>query len=91
MKIDIGDLCTHCGRDTSFQSGNGLFVNRIPSETDEQSGYMCPDCQYNDLDYCVECDNCSELTLEYDSIDQDTPVICPDCIAKEGESMEQHA
>ena len=30
--IDIGDLCTHCGRDTSF--GNGLFVNRIPSGSD---------------------------------------------------------
>ena len=100
MKIYIGDLCTHCGRDTSFGSvdENGekllLYVNRIPSDTDgtltlqdgsisvEVVGYMCPACQYNDLDYCVECDECSELTLEYDSIDQDTPVICPDCIAK---------
>ena len=32
MKIDIGDLCTYCGKDTSF--GSGLFVNRIPSGTD---------------------------------------------------------
>ena len=38
--VNIGDLCTHCGRDTSFGSrdSNGekllLFVNRIPSFTD---------------------------------------------------------
>ena len=58
---DIGDRCTHCGRDTSFGSGNLLFVNRIPSETDavlvlsgcdediefniNVEGYMCPECQ----------------------------------------------
>lgn len=29
IKVDIGDLCTHCGRDTSL--GSGLFVGRIPS------------------------------------------------------------
>ena len=39
---DIGDKCTHCGKDTSF--GSGLFVNRIPSTTDEETGYMCPEC-----------------------------------------------
>ena len=39
MKIDIGNLCTHCGRDTSFGSvdENGekllLYVNRIPSDS----------------------------------------------------------
>lgn len=32
MTLDIGDLCTNCGRDTSF--GTGLFVNRIPSSAD---------------------------------------------------------
>ena len=58
---DIGDRCTHCGRDTSFGSGNHLFVNRIPSETNAElvlsgcdedikfnisvEGYMCPECQ----------------------------------------------
>ena len=31
MEIDIGDLCTHCGRDTSLGL---LFVNRIPSGAD---------------------------------------------------------
>ena len=32
IKVDIGNLCTHCSRDTSF--GSGLFVDRIPSSTD---------------------------------------------------------
>jgi len=57
MEVDIGDRCTHCGRDTSF--GSGLFVNRIPSGGFAAmlvldigieipvtvDGYMCPDCQ----------------------------------------------
>ena len=59
MGIDIGDLCTHCGQDTSF--GTGLFVNRIPSGADARmvldggpddvyldvmlEGYLCPECQ----------------------------------------------
>jgi hypothetical protein len=40
ITVDIGDRCTHCGRDTSFGSvdDNGekllLFVNRIPSGAD---------------------------------------------------------
>ena len=34
IEIDIGDLCTHCGRDTSPNSGNLLWVNRIPSGGD---------------------------------------------------------
>ena len=33
-KVDIGDLCTHCGRDTSFGSDELLFVNRIRSGAD---------------------------------------------------------
>ena len=67
--IDIGDLCTHCGQDTSF--GSGLFVNRIPSSTDTENGYMCADCQ------SVECDQCGKLTLDYD-IDN-SEIICSDC------------
>jgi hypothetical protein len=34
LTVDIGNLCTSCGRDTSF--GKGLFVNRIPSGSDAQ-------------------------------------------------------
>lgn len=69
MAIDIGDLCTHCDRDTSL--GNGLFVNRIPSGTDTAEGYMCVDCQ------CVECDQCGKLTLDYDI--ENSEIICSDC------------
>ena len=61
MEINIKDLCTYCGRDTSFNSG--LFVNRIPSGTDGRlilaggndvtidvtlDGWMCPECQQVD-------------------------------------------
>jgi len=34
MVIDIGNLCTGCGKDTAFGSGDQLFVNRIPSYAD---------------------------------------------------------
>ena len=56
--LKIGDKCTHCGEDTSWQSGK--FVNRIPSYADADQasewlsywdmydavdGYMCASCQ----------------------------------------------
>ena len=93
MEINIGDMCTHCGRDTSFGSGNGLFVNRIPSGADGRlvldggddvtidvtlEGYMCPECQQ------IECDKCGEMTLDYRIEDSETPqIICSDCDEKE--------
>jgi hypothetical protein len=57
MDINIGNMCTHCGRDTG--AGSGLFVNRIPSSYDWYvgdgvhdkafcvwvDGWMCADCQ----------------------------------------------
>ena len=61
MEIDIGNLCTHCGKDTSF--GTGLFVNRVPSGAEGRlildggddvtidvtlEGYMCPECLKED-------------------------------------------
>lgn len=79
MMVDIGDRCTHCGRDTSFGSvdENGekllLFVNRIPSDTDEHSGYMCAECQQ------VECDLCGEMTLDYSL--ETGQVVCGECEA----------
>lgn len=89
MKININDLCTHCGIDTSFKANNGMFVNRIPSDSDgtltlqdgsisvNVEGYMCPGCQ------SIECDECGELTLEYEFIDQEIPIqLCPDCMEK---------
>ena len=50
--VDIGDLCIDCyakgiHKDT-FKEG---FVNRIPAETDEYSGYMCGPCADESSDY----------------------------------------
>lgn len=57
VTLDIGDRCTHCGRETGF--GTGLFVDRIPSCTDSDNasewledweridyldGYLCREC-----------------------------------------------
>ena len=69
--VDIGDNCTHCGKDTSF--GTGSFVNRIPSTTDTQEGYMCPDCQ------AVECDTCNQKSLDYWMTDGGS-IVCESCI-----------
>ena len=87
IEINIGDLCTHCGRDTSSDSEESLFVNRIPSGADGKlilanapedyyldvalTGYMCADCQ------SVECDKCGNKVLHY-SI-RELKIICTDC------------
>ena len=39
ISIDIGELCTHCGKDTAFNSGELLRVNRISSEADAHLRY----------------------------------------------------
>ena len=85
LVIDIGDRCTHCGRDTAFGSGELLFVNRIPSGADgrlilaggddvtidvDLNGWMCAECQQ------VECDHCGKMTLDYTL---DDTIICADC------------
>ena len=90
MNIDIGDLCTHCGKDTSLGSGELLFVNRIPSVADGKlelaggeevtidvtiDGYMCVNCQL------IQCDMCDGMVLEYDLTNGD--VVCMDCFGKE--------
>lgn len=82
IAINIGDLCTHCGRDTS----ESMFVNRIPSGADGTltlaggfvvdievtiNGYMCVDCQK------VQCDECYKEVLDY-NID-DGQIICTEC------------
>jgi len=57
-KKDIGNLCTHCHRDTSF--GSGLFVNRVPSESETERGYMCSDCLMYECDRCEQLIGCDE-------------------------------
>jgi hypothetical protein len=59
--LDIGDKCTHCGRDTA--GGSGLWVDRIPAYADSVSaeswldgyekvqyieGYLCRECLEED-------------------------------------------
>lgn len=87
INIDIGDLCTHCGRDTAFGSGNVLFVDRCDSGSDavlvlgDQSfnisvdGYLCRDCRV------MDCDICSAEVLDDYVLDGRT--MCLDCHDKE--------
>ena len=70
MKTNINDLCTSCHKDTSV--GSGRFVKRIPTESDDEIGYMCAQCQ------SIECDNCQELTLEY-IMTECGSVFCEEC------------
>jgi len=91
MEIDIGDLCTHCGRDTSFGSGELLFVNRIPSGADGtlifngggDIGIPTVKIEVVLNGYmCVDCqkvpcDKCYKEVLDY-QID-DGQIICSDC------------
>ena len=44
------DACVHCQRSTAFNSGNGLFVNRIPTD----DGWACAECAG------FECDECEQ-------------------------------
>ncbi len=67
---DIGNLCTNCHKDTSF--GSGRFVNRIPSTTDTEEGYMCANCQ------SIECDKCDDISLEYEIVDG--KILCGNCL-----------
>ena len=66
---DLGNLCIDCKEDTSF--GSGKFVNRIPADDGEVSGFMCADCQM------VECDSCEQKVYEYSTSEQGW--FCEDC------------
>ena len=68
--IDIGNMCVHCRRDTSF--GSGRFVNRYPvfglyneELKREEDGYCCADCEQkwyeeNNDDYLTNYNNADE-------------------------------
>lgn len=68
--VNIGDLCTHCLRDTA--PGTDLFADRIPSGSEwsvttgladditvDVNGWMCVDC------YSLRCSVCDEPTADY--------------------------
>lgn len=50
MRIDLGELCVHCGNSTAF--GSGRFVDRYPvfwlqrdGDGIEYTGYCCNECE----------------------------------------------
>jgi hypothetical protein len=98
MEIDIGDLCTHCGRDTSFgwylsaqePPGKLLFANRIPSGTD---GTLVLAGSWDEVKLevevtgymCAECQSveCDECGNKVlDYQIDDGQIICSDCEVK---------
>ena len=88
ITVDIGDLCTHCGKDTAFGSGDLVWVDRCPSDYDAKlvfadkefdvtiQGYLCVSCR------SMDCDLCGVSVL--DDYILDGRVICLDCANKEG-------
>ena len=87
MKIDMGELCTHCGEDTLELASSGM---RISSGADaklvlndaekdiEVTGWQCLKCRE------IECDRCGSMTHEYEILDKPTPeVVCQHCKAIE--------
>lgn len=59
--IDAGEVCLSCG--TSVAWGSGSYVNRIPSDRDGISGFMCGSCGSceDDIKY-LWCENCKDYT-----------------------------
>jgi hypothetical protein len=68
-RIDIGDICVHCGRSTAYGHPDMLFVDRIPADADlldhdgkpigVREGYACRECIYVDEDDFFHEDNVS--------------------------------
>lgn len=50
MTVTIIDPCDFCSRSTAFNSGEGLFVNRISTD----DGWACAECAG------FECDECNK-------------------------------
>ena len=50
--VDIGNLCVSCyAKGIKTDTTKEGFVNRVPSETSEYSGYQCGPCVQEDSDY----------------------------------------
>jgi hypothetical protein len=47
---DVIDPCIYCQRSTAFNSGEGLFVNRISAD----DGWACAECAGYECDECHE-------------------------------------
>lgn len=76
LKDGVVDPCIWCARSTAFNSGNGLFVNRIGADREELNGdgetigyidgWACPECAGYD---CHECDKPIYVDCEVRVID----------------------
>ena len=79
---DVGEHCIDCG--DSVAQGSGKYVNRIPADDGEKSGFLCADCQ------CMTCDRCDTPTFEPHTIEDlmDVEHVCDDCLTpKEVEEL----
>jgi len=97
-KIDIGNRCVECNKDTSF--GSGRFVNRVPASVDtscadkeyEIEGYLCPECNQ------IDCDRCNNLIAVDEDItpydlgleDGDFDRVHFDCLTNEEKNRLEH-
>ena len=91
ITVDIGDLCTHCGRDTSFGSvdHNGeellLFVNRIPSGADGKLMLSNIESEIDGVDVTVD----GYLCIDCQSVECDKcGELSPDYIILDGQFPE---
>ena len=82
---DIGNRCVHCGANTSFNTG--LFVNRIPADSDYQAedsdgNIIFKEGEYRDWYACASC-----MSLDCDrcdvSIPLDEDITADDCDLEE--------
>ena len=79
--INVGEHCIYCNQSVAW--GSGLYVNRIPSDYGEKTGFACSTC------LLMECDVCGELSSDIGSSDMTSfkdvaDVVCDDCVAKSG-------
>jgi len=102
ITVNIGDRCTHCGRDTSFGSvdDNGkkllLFVNRIPSGADGMlvfaNGVTAEESGTIvtlEVWMCADCqrEECDRCgELTLDYEILDSELLCENCLEKSGNS-----
>ena len=91
--VDVGDLCIYCGRSTA--PGSGLFVNRIPTFSNEREqvnsdlAAQYPDATTFDGYYCPDCqsEDCAACQAEKNG----TTIDPRDYIEATGELCDEHA
>jgi hypothetical protein len=75
VMFDTGSHCIECLRSTHF--GSGLFVNRIPADDGQLSGWLCPECQ------SIGCAECGQPSIDYGFSAKHDGFVCDECAEKE--------